>query len=131
MAGKVPPAVTDSLPFRGTFYCEEQGITLRLDLYGDGLDVPDYPFLGKTGGYMTGDTQERLYGTWFLLSHKINANKAVLRMSNDIGSDAQTIEFTSLPDGTFAYRATGGNEVKRAVRRKLYKVVAEMVFRRK
>ncbi|MBR1732387.1 MAG: hypothetical protein IJ729_01395, partial [Alloprevotella sp.] len=106
-------------------------ITIRLDLYEESLEVPDYPFLGKTVGYMLGDTQERLYGTWFLLSHKIKENKAVLRMSNDIGSDAQTIEFTYLPDGSFTYRATGGNEVKRAVRRKLYKVVPEMVFHRK
>ncbi|MBR1594472.1 MAG: hypothetical protein IJ692_08080 [Alloprevotella sp.] len=117
-------------PFRGRFYSKESGITLCLDLYGDSLLVPHFEFLGPVGGYMVGDTNENLYGTWMLLSHKVDGNKALLRMTNDIGSDAQDILFTQLTDSTFRYRAVGGNEVKKAIRHKLYKTEAEMLFER-
>lgn len=118
-------------PFQGVFYAAADGITLHLDLYADTLLVPGFEFLGTTHGYMQGDTNEQLYGTWFLLSHTLEGNKALLRFSNDIGSDAQRIEFTRHADGSYTYKAVGGNEVKKAVHRKLYKVASEMRFMRK
>lgn len=118
-------------PFRGHFYSKEYGISLKLNLYADSVMIPGYEFLGPTGGFMRGDTDENLYGTWMILSHKIDGKKAILRMTNDIGSDAQTIEFTQINDSTFRYRAIGSNEVKKAIKRKLYKIENEMFFEKK
>ena len=115
-------------PFKGEFYCKQQGITIFLDLYGDSILVPNYEFLGPVGGYMRGDNDSKLYGTWFVLDHSIKDNRATLRMTNDIGSDAQDIYFTMQNDSTFTYKAVGGNEVKKAVKHKLYKIVSEMTF---
>ena len=77
---------------------------------------------------MRGDNDSKLYGTWFVLDHSIKDNRATLRMTNDIGSDAQDIYFTMQNDSTFTYKAVGGNEVKKAVKHKLYKIVSEMTF---
>lgn len=128
----------DSVPARGawqgTFYCAETRVSLVLDLYAASLDLPGYAFLGKTHGYMQGDTGGCLYGLWMVTQYQVKGEKgekAVLRLSNDLGSDAQEIELTFRSDGTLHYRARGGNAVRKAVGRKLVKIPAEMVFRRK
>ena len=118
-------------PFRGTFYSEANGIRLVLDLYEESLEVPGYSFFGLTNGYMEGDSSERLYGTWFLMSHSIKGNCATLRFTNDIGSDSQTVEFCRQADGTYTFHATGTLMLKKAVKRKLYKIGGDMVFRRR
>lgn len=114
-------------PFEGDFHCEETGVDIHLNLYEENLTVPNFGFLGKVHGYMDGN----IYGTWMLITHKIEGNKATLRFSNDIGSDSQNIEFTLNPDGTYTYKAVGGNDIRRAVKRKLVKVTGDMLFRRK
>lgn len=114
-------------PFEGNFHCDETGVNIHLNLYEENLTVPNFEFLGKMHGYMDGN----IYGTWMLITHKIEGNKATLRFSNDIGSDTQNIEFTLNPDSTYTYKAVGGNDIKRAVKRKLVKVTGDMLFRRK
>lgn len=119
---------TDTLrPFEGHFYCKETGVDIFLNLYEADLDVPGSEFLGKMHGYMCGE----IYGTWMLIKHEVKGNKALLRFTNDIGSDSQNIEFTQLYDSVYTYRATGGNEIRKAVGRKLVKVTGDMKFRRK
>ncbi len=114
-------------PFKGTFYNEENRVTIVLNLYEATLFAPNYGFLGELNGFMHGSG---IYGMWFTTSHKIEGNTATLRMSNDIGSDAQTIVFHQLTDSTFSYKAVGGNEVKKAVGRKLVHIPSGMVFKK-
>lgn len=114
-------------PFKGTFVNKNNKMTLVLDLYEVGLEAPGLEFLGKVGAYLSG---KGVYGTWLLTSHRINGKKAILRMSNDTGSDAQTIELTQLNDSTFNYRTVGGNEIKKAQGRKLVKTPSQMLFTR-
>lgn len=123
--------VDTAFTYRGTFYCAETRVSLVLDLYEASLEVPGYAFLGPSHGYMRGDTDGCLYGVWMLTSFRLKGDVAVLRLSNDLGSDAQEVELTPLPDGTLRYRARGTNAVRKAVGRKLVKLPAEMVFRRK
>ncbi len=114
-------------PFKGTFVNKNNKMTLVLDLYEVGLEAPGLEFLGKVGAYLSG---KGVYGTWLLTSHRIDGKKATLRMSNDTGSDAQTIELIQLNDSTLNYRTVGGNEIKKAQGRKLVKTPSQMLFTR-
>lgn len=114
-------------PFEGRFYCSETGVNIYLNLYDENIEVPGFEFLGKMAGYMCGD----IYGTWMLISHAVKGKKALLRFSNDIGSDSQNIEFTQVSDSVYTYHAVGGNEIRKASGRKLVKVSGEMNFKRK
>ena len=58
----------DDHAFKGTFYNKENDITIALDLYDTTLVAPNYSFLGKLNGYISG----KLYDTWFATSHKID-----------------------------------------------------------
>lgn len=89
--------------------------------------MPNFAFLGKMHGYMDGD----IYGTWMLVKHKVEGNKALLRFSNDIGSDSQDIEFVQISDSVYTYHTTGGNAIRRAEGRRLVKITGDMKFRRK
>lgn len=114
-------------PFEGHFYCKETGTNIYLNLYEETLEAPGFAFLGKMNGYMCGS----IYGVWMLIKHEVKGTRALLRFSNDIGSDSQDIEFTQTSDSTYTYRAVGGNAIRKAVGRKLVKVPADMRFRRK
>lgn len=114
-------------PFEGRFYCSETGVNIYLNLYEENMEVPGFEFLGKMAGYMCGD----IYGTWMLISHEVKGKKALLRFSNDIGSDSQNIEFTQVSDSVYTYHAVGGNEIRKASGRKLVKVTGDMNFKRK
>lgn len=117
---------TAQRPFEGHFHCKETGVNLYLNLYEENISVPGFSFLGKMNGYMNGN----IYGTWMLVKHSIEGNTAHLRLSNDIGSDTQDIDFTLNPDSTYTYDAVGGNAIRRAVGRKLVKTTGHMVFMR-
>lgn len=119
-----PGTAVNATPFKGRFFCKETGINLYLDLYEESLSVPGFGFLGKMNGYMNGN----IYGTWMLVSFKIDGPTALLRFSNDIGSDSQDIEFTQVSDSLFTYHAKGGNAIRRAVGRTLVKVTGDMQF---
>lgn len=114
-------------PFKGHFRNAENGIELHLDLYEESLQAPGLSFLGKMHGYLNG----RIYGIWLLVSHEIKGNTATLRFSNDQGADSQTVQLTAENDSTFTYTAVKGNNIRRVENRKLVKIPATLVFRRK
>lgn len=114
-------------PFEGHFFCKETGVNMYLNLYEETLTAPGFSFLGKMHGYM----KDGIYGTWMITKCNIKENKALIRFSNDIGSDSQDIEFTQTSDSTYTYHTVGGNAIKRAVGRRLVKVTGEMNFVRK
>lgn len=111
---------------RATFYCEEEGIRICLDMGKESLTVPGMPFLGKVHAYMNG----KIYGIWMLTKRERKGDTAILRFTNDIGSDSQTVELKPLPDGTYQYTALEGNNVRRVKGRKLIKVPDTMVMKR-
>lgn len=121
-------SVVPTQVFKGRFYCKETRVSLILDLYESSVKIPGYDFFGLTNGYMRGNTNADLYGIWMLTDFKIKDNTATLRFSNDMGSDSQTIELTAQADGTFRYKTKDGNEVRKAVKRKLVKIADTMTF---
>lgn len=113
--------------FEGHFFCKETGVNMYLNLYEESLTAPGFEFLGPMHGYM----KDGIYGTWMVTKFTLkDDNKAIIRFSNDIGSDSQDIEFTQKTDSTFTYHTIGGNSIRRAVGRKLVKVTGEMTFKR-
>lgn len=114
-------------PFKGTFFCEKAHITLELDLYEESVEAPGLGFLGKMHGCMFG---RGVYGTWLVTSATIDGSTATIRMSNDTGADAQTILFRQQTDSLFTYKASGGNNVRKAQGRKLVKIEEDLIFRR-
>lgn len=113
--------------FEGHFYCKEVGVNMYLNLYEETIETPGFSFLGKMHGYMC----DGIYGTWMITKHEIKGKKAIIRFSNDIGSDSQDIEFVQQDDNTYSFRAIGGNALRRAVGRKLVRVTDKMRFLRK
>lgn len=108
----------EARPFEGHFYSAESQVDLYLNLYEEDILVPNFDFLGKMNGYMNG---KGIYGTWMLLKHTINGNKATLRFSNDIGSDVQDAELTLNADSTYSFRTINKNALRRAVNRNILK----------
>lgn len=113
--------------FKGTFYNEEIGLYIHLDLEEESLIVPGMSFLGPVHGYMDG----KIYGAWMLIKHEFQGNKVILRFTNDMGADSQNVVLTAKNDGTFFYETLDGNYVRRAVGRKLVKIVGEMPMKKK
>lgn len=111
---------------RATFYCEAEGIRICLDMGKESLTVPGMSFLGQVHAYMNG----KIYGVWMLTKRERKGGTAILRFTNDIGSDSQTIELKPLPDGTYQYTALEGNNVRRVKGRKLVKVPDTMIMKR-
>ena len=111
-------------PFKGHFTNSEHGFNLYIDLYEASLSAPGFSFLGKMHGYLNG----RIYGTWLLVSHHIEGNKATLRYSNDQGADSQTVEICMLNDSTLSYKAVGTNNIRRVQGRKLGKTASEFTM---
>lgn len=118
------PATRLNSPFNGEYYNAETGVHIYLDLDEETLEVPTMEFLGPMHGYMKGG----IYGVWMLIKHEVKNGKAVLRFSNDIGSDSQTIELTPLGKGTYRYQAVGENLVRKVVGRRLVKITDTMIM---
>lgn len=116
----------EAAPFKGHFTNSEHGFNLYIDLYEASLTAPGFSFLGKMHGYLNG----RIYGTWLLVSHRIDGNKATLRFSNDQGADSQTVEICLLNDSTLSYKAVGANNIRRVQGRKLGKTASEFTMTR-
>ena len=120
----LPAGDKNEQPFERTFYNQENQITIALDLYDTTLVAPNYSFLGKLNGYMTG----RLYDVWFVTDFKIKKGKATVRFSNDLGSDEQEICFTFDKNGQLLYETVGNNVIRRAENRKWIKLPTKMLF---
>lgn len=69
-----------------------------------------------------------IYGTWMITRHSVKEKTATVRMSNDTGSDAQSIVLKQLSDSTMSFRTVEGNNIRKAIGRKLVKIVPEMVL---
>jgi hypothetical protein len=106
----------------------EEGINLRLDLYEESIDVPGMEMFGPMNGYMNG---RGIYGVWMVTSFNINDEAtATLRLSNDQGSETQSVRLTQQTDSTYLMELQGGVVVKRAVNRKLVKIPSKILLKR-
>lgn len=105
-------------PWKVNLIDKKQNITLRLNLYAEDIEVPDMEMFGPMNGYLGGN----IYGVWPVTSFEIKKKKAILRLSNDLGSETQEAELTQTSDSTYILKLTGSTVVKRVNGRKLVKI---------
>ena len=102
----------------------EEKVVLRIDLNEETVTVPGMEMFGPQNGYLGGPG---VYGVWTVTSFKVESDKtATLRLSNDLGSETQSIVLTQQTDSTYLMELKGGVVVKRAVNRKLVKIPQKM-----
>lgn len=115
-------------PWRLRLENKEERTTLKLDLYEESVDVPGMELLGPMNGYLGG---QGVYGVWMVTSFNINDEAtATLRLSNDQGSETQSVRLTQQTDSTYLMELQGGVVVKRAVNRKLVKIPSKILLKR-
>ena len=105
----------------------EEGVNLHIDLYEESITVPSMEMFGPMNGYLNG---KGVYGVWTVTSFDIkNEQIATLRLSNDLGSETQSIRLTWQNDSTYLMELQDGVVVKKAVNRKLVKILPKMTMR--
>ena len=83
---------------------------------------------GPMHGYVNG---QGVYNVWYITKVELKGeDKAVIRVSNDLGSEAQAIELTFLNDSTLHFKQIEGNVIKKVVGKKLQKIPVEMTLQR-
>lgn len=113
-------------PWKLHLYNKEERMELHIDLYEETIDVPNMEMFGPMNGYLGGGG---VYGKWMVTSFKIKDDHvATLRVSNDLGSETQSIQLTWLNDSTYAMDLQGGVVVKKVVNKKLAKVPAKVLM---
>ena len=113
-------------PWKLHLYNKEERMELHIDLYEESIDVPNMEMFGPMNGYLGGGG---VYGKWMVTSFNIKDDHvATLRVSNDLGSETQSIQLTWLNDSTYAMDLQGGVVVKKVVNKKLAKVPAKVLM---
>ena len=113
-------------PWKLHLYNKEERMELHIDLYEETIDVPNMEMFGPMNGYLGGGG---VYGKWMVTSFNIKDDHvATLRVSNDLGSETQSIQLTWLNDSTYAMDLQGGVVVKKVVNKKLAKVPAKVLM---
>lgn len=108
---------------------KEEQVNLKLDLYEESIDVPGMELFGPMNGYLAG---KGVYGTWMVTSFQIkNDKEATLRLSNDQGSETQSILLTWQNDSTYLMELQNGVVVKKVVNKKLVKIPAKITLNKK
>ena len=104
-------------PWKGRFVNNELQIRLVIDLYEESVNVPGLDMFGPMNGYVGG---RGLYNIWYITKFKIiDDQHATMRVSNDLGSEAQAIELTFVNDSTLTFAQVDGNVMKKVVGKKL------------
>lgn len=110
--------------FKGLFVNKEHQLNLKIDLYEESVNVPGMEMFGPMNGYVNG---KGVYNVWYITQVDVQSDeKAIIRVSNDLGSEAQAIELTFLNDSTLHFKQIDGNVIKKVVGKKLQKIPVEM-----
>lgn len=120
------PAQNTSL-FCGDFFNKASNIALHLNLNDETVNVPGFEMIGGTNGYMNGD----IYGIWIVTKFKINGNSAIIRLSNDLGSETQSLKFTYLAADSFSLEMQSPQVMRKVEKRKLVKIPTKYIFIKK
>lgn len=109
-------------PWKLSLTDPKEKVTLTIDLHEESIEVPGMEIFGPMNGYLRGN----IYGVWAVTSFKIKKDKAILRLSNDLGSETQEAELTQASDSTYTLKLLGSTVVKRAEGRKLVKITSTL-----
>lgn len=111
-----------SEPWKLSLIDRDESIVLKIDLQEESIMVPGMEIFGPMHGYLGGN----VYGVWTITSFKLKKDKAILRMSNDLGSETQEAELTQFNDSTYTLKLVGTVLVKRAVGNRLHKIASTL-----
>lgn len=115
-------------PFKCNLINDDHKINLVIDLYEESIVAPGMEMFGPMHGFLKGN----IYGIWSITSAKIiNEQSAVIRLSNDQGSETQEVELTIQSNGKYNFEQVGGVAIKKIVGRKLEKIPKSLTFERK
>lgn len=109
-------------PWKLSLTDPKEKVTLTIDLHEESIEVPGMEIFGPMNGYLGGN----IYGVWAVTSFKIKKDKAILRLSNDLGSETQEAELTHTSDSTYTLKLLGSTVVKKVEGRKLYKITSTL-----
>lgn len=111
--------------FKASLSCKEENLHLTIDLYEESINVPGMEMFGPMHGYLNGN----VYGIWTITSSKIiNENSALIRLSNDQGSETQEVKLTK-NDDQYIFEQVDGVSIKKVVGRKLVKIPKKLIFK--
>ena len=112
-------------PFKQNLYDPKNKINLHIDLYEESINVPGMEMFGPMKGYMNGN----VYGIWMITSSEIKDEKtAIIRLSNDFGSETQQVRLTIKDDSTYLFEQEDGAVIKKVVGKKLVKIPRDLTF---
>ena len=116
-------------PFAGYFINEEYNIYLKIDLHGDGLEVPEHEMFGLLPGYL-GKKNNNFY--WIVMSGKIKSKKtATIEMINDYGSEDLSASLTMKNDSIYLLKLLDGSDLKVPNKGKWQKIPSEITLKKK
>lgn len=111
--------------FKASLSCKEENLHLTIDLYEESINVPGMEMFGPMHGYLNGN----VYGIWTITSSKIiNENTALIRLSNDQGSETQEVKLTK-NENEYIFEQVNGVSIKKVVGRKLVKIPKKLIFK--
>lgn len=104
---------------------KEEGVRLKIDLYEESIEVPGMDLFSPMNGYLGG----KVYGVWMITSFEIKNDRiAIIRFSNDLGSDTQECVLTHYEDGHYELELKGNVVVKKVMDKKLVKIKNKQTF---
>lgn len=113
---------------KASLYCQEAELSLVIDLYEESINVPGMEMFGPMHGFLKGN----VYGIWTITSAKVtNERNAVIRLSNDQGSETQEVQLSIESNGSYSFEQVNGVSIKKVVGRKLEKIPKKLTFERK
>lgn len=112
-------------PWKCQLECTQEKVDMVIDLYEESVDVPGMSMFGPMNGYING---KGVYGVWMVTSFEIKSDsEAIIRFSNDLGSDTQNVRLTRKEDGSYLAELTGTVYIKKVVNgKKLEKIVSKL-----
>ncbi len=98
-------------PFKGYFANEEHHVYIRINLYDDGMVIPEHDLYGNLPGYLA---KEHNGFYWVITSATlVNDTKAEIELINDYGSEDLEATLTLEDDGqTLVLKQGSGSTIK-------------------
>lgn len=116
----------ENQPFKGFFDNKEFDIFMQVDLYSNGITVPDHELYGELPGYLA---KQHNNFCWLITKAKVKSNKvAEISLINDFGSEDLTATFTQVNDSTFILQQGDGSALKVPNRGKWQKLPSSIEF---
>ena len=115
--------------FVGYFYNNEFNVYLKIDLHGNGIEVPEHELFGSLPGYL-GKKNNNFY--WVITSGNIKSRKtANIEMINDYGSEDLIASLTQKNDSTFVLKQLKGSDLKVPNKGRWQKLPTEITLKKK